>query len=41
MGMMLMVGDLSLKEQEFMELSLDRYFVNIGGYTSPGVCCAF
>ena len=24
-----------------MELSLERYFVNIGGYTSPGVCCAF
>ena len=28
----LLVGDLSLKEQEFLELSLERYFVNIGGY---------
>ena len=26
---MLLVGDLSLKEQEFLELSLVRYFVNI------------
>ena len=29
---MLLVGDLSLKEQEFLELPLERYFVNIGGY---------
>ena len=29
---MLLVGDLSLKEQEFLELCLKRYFVNIGGY---------
>ena len=28
----LLVGDLSLKEQEFLELSLERYFVNIGCY---------
>ena len=38
---MLLVGDLSLKEQEFLELSLERYFVNIGGYPFTDVCCAF
>ena len=38
---MLLVGDLSLKEQEFLELSLERYFVNIGGYPFTYVCCAF
>ena len=40
-GLMLLVGDLSLEEQEFMELSLEQYFVNIGGYTSTNVCYAF
>ena len=40
-GMMILVGDLSLEEQEFMELSLERYFVNIGGYPFTDVCCAF
>ena len=38
---MLLVGDLSLKEQEFLELSLERYFVNIGGYPFTDVCCVF
>ena len=38
---MLLVGDLSLKEQEFLELSLEQYFVNIGGYLFTNVCCAF
>ena len=38
---MLLVGDLSLKEQEFLELSLERYFVNIGGYPFTDVCSAF
>ena len=38
---MLLVGDLSLKEQEFLELSLERYFVNIEGYPFTDVCCAF
>ena len=28
----LLVGNLSLKEKEFLELFLERYFVNIGGY---------
>ena len=37
----LLVGDLSLKEQEFLELSLERYFVKIGGYPFKYVCCAF
>ena len=40
-GVMLLVGDLSLEEQDFMELSLERYFVNIGGYPFTDVCCAF
>ena len=38
---MLLVGDLSLKEQKFLELSLEQYFVNIGGYPFTYVCCAF
>ena len=38
---MLLVGYLSLKEQEFLELSLERYFFNIGGYPFTDVCCAF
>ena len=38
---MLLVGDLSLKEQEFLELSLERYFVKIGGYPFTDVSCAF
>jgi hypothetical protein len=38
---MLLVGDLSLEEQEFLELSLERYFVNIGGYPFTDFCCAF
>ena len=38
---MLKVGDLSLKEHEFLELSLERYSVNIGGYPFTYVCCAF
>ena len=38
---MLLVGDLFLKEQEFLELSLERYFVNIGGYPFTDVCCTF
>ena len=38
---MLLVGDLSLKEQEFLELSLEGYFGNIGGYPFSYVCCAF
>ena len=29
---MLLVSDLTLKEQEFLEFSLERYFVNIEGY---------
>ena len=33
---MLFVADLSLKEQEFLELSLERYFVNI-----LQICCDF
>jgi hypothetical protein len=37
----LLVGDLSLKELEFLELSLERYFVNIGGYPFTDFCCAF
>ena len=28
MGMMLLVGDLSLEEQEFRELSLERFFLS-------------
>ena len=38
---MLLVGDISLKEEEFLELSLGRYFVNVGGYPFTYVCCAF
>ena len=38
---MLLVCDNSLKEQEFRELSLERYVVNIGGYPFTDVCCAF
>ena len=38
---MLLVGDLSLKEQEFLELSLERYFVNSGGYPSTDVIFVF
>ena len=38
---MLLVADLSLKEQEFLELSLGGYFVNIEGYPFSYVCCAF
>ena len=38
---MLFVCDLSFKEQEFLELSLERYFVHIGGYIFTDVCCAF
>ena len=38
---MLLVGDISLKEQEFLELSLEQYFVNIRGYPFTNVCCAF
>ena len=38
---MLLVGELSLKEQEFLELSLERYFFNIWGYPFTDVCCAF
>ena len=38
---MLLVGDLSLKEQEFLELSLGQYFVNMGSYHITDVCCAF
>ena len=37
---MLLVGDLSLKEQEFLELSLEWYFVNFGGYPFTDVCSA-
>ena len=40
-GVMLLVGDLWLEEQEFMELSLERYFVNSGGYPSTDVIFAF
>ena len=40
-GVMLLVGYLLLEEQEFMELSLEHYFVNIGGYPSTDVCCTF
>ena len=38
---MLLVDDLSLKEQEFLEISLERYFVNIGGDPFTDVCSAF
>ena len=38
---MLLVGDISLKEQEFLELSLEQYFVHIRGYPFTDVCCAF
>ena len=41
MGMMLLVGDRSLEEQKFMDLSLECYLVKIGGYTSPDVFCDF
>ena len=36
-GVMLLVSDLSFEKQEFMELSLERFFVNIGGYPSTSV----
>ena len=38
---MLLVGNISLKEQEFLELSLEQYFVHIRGYHFRNVCCAF
>ena len=38
--MMVLVGNPSLKEQEFLKLFLERYFVNIGGYPFTDVCCA-
>ena len=38
---MLLVSDISLKEQEFLELSLGQYFVHIRGYPFTDVCCAF
>ena len=38
---MLLVGDLSLKEQEFLELSQEQYFANIGGYLLTDVGSAF
>ena len=34
---MLLLGDLYLKEQKFLE----RYFVNIEGYPFTYVCCVF
>ena len=36
-GLMLLVGDLSFEKQEFMELSLESFFVNIRGYPSMSV----
>ena len=36
-----LVGDLSLKKQESLELSLERYFVNIGCNPFTDVWCAF
>ena len=38
---MLSVGNLSLKEQEFLELSLEGYFINIRDYPFTDFCCAF
>ena len=38
---MLLMGNLSLKEQDFLELSLERYLVNIEGYPLTDVSCAF
>ena len=38
---MLLVGDLSLKKQKFLELSLGRYFVNMESYYLKDVCCGF
>jgi hypothetical protein len=38
---MLLVGDISLKEQEFLELSLEQYFIHIRGYHFTNLCCAF
>ena len=40
-GLMLVVGNLTLEEKEFVEISLEKYFVNMGGYPSTNVCCAF
>ena len=40
-SVMLLVGDLTLNEQEFLELSLERYLFNIGGYPFTDVCRAF
>ena len=40
-SVMLVVGDHSLKEQEILELSLERYFVNNGGYPFTDIFCSF
>ena len=38
---MLLVGNISLKEREFLELSLKLNFVHIRGSPFTDVCCAF
>ena len=40
-GVMLVVGDLTLEEQEFMQFSLYEYFVTIGSYPDSNISCAF
>ena len=38
-GVMLVVGDLTLEEQDFMEFSLYDYFVTIGSYPDSNIFC--